>query len=134
MYLAQSVNLFIMNNGSNSSFALRILMQRMAEEGSSEGGATNIASDSSIFDVEGPNNITLEGVLNEINIPKPITAGETKAIMEGGIKPEIPFLNVLLGKINAGKLLISIDFLAEARKIQPLDLSKINFSYYSRGR
>jgi hypothetical protein len=130
MYLAQSVNLFIMKENSSSSFALKILMQRMAEEGSSEGGATPIASGEAVFNAEA----ILEGVLHEINIPKPITAGETKEIMEGGIKPEIPFLNVLLGKINAGKLLISIDFLAEARKIQPLDLSKINFSYYSRGR
>ena len=85
------------------------------------GGATPVSGGGNIFNVnqemEGTGGHTVEGLSMLLNI-KTATANDIKGFMESAS----PVVDRLFGKINPGVLLPTIDFLANARSIQPMNM------------
>jgi hypothetical protein len=119
---------FMAEGGQND--AMRAILQRLSIEDNADGGgssgssggggATHTASSGNIFNVE--SEITGigygesgNGILKLFDF-NALTASDIKTFFEGN---DGGVIAILFGKINAGNLMFSIDFLANVRNLQP---------------
>jgi hypothetical protein len=90
-------------------------------DGGGGGGATPIASSGgNIFELNGSFTGPGDGKVSSLDTLdiQATLAGDVKNFMESGA----PLLDGLFGKISAGSLLPTIDYLGGARSIQPMNL------------